>query len=843
MGIQLLDQNTINKIAAGEVIERPSSVVKELVENAIDAGATAVTVEAKEGGISFIRVTDNGSGIKKDEIDIAFKRHATSKIKSIEDLLTVSSLGFRGEALASIAAVSQIELITKTKDDITGTRYQSEGSEVISVEDIGAPDGTTFIIRNLFFNTPVRRKFLKSAMTEAGYINALMQYMALSHPEVSFRFINNNQNKLHTSGNMKLKDIIYNVYGRDITANLYDINAKTQDIKIEGYIGKPFINRGNRTYENYYINGRYIKSNIINKAIEEAYKGFIMPHNYPFTVIHFTISPDIIDVNVHPTKMELRFQNNEYVYNFVYDSILSTLKGKELVAKVEPDGQFMNKIHNDELEQKKAEEQKQMAGYSATGVQQNVPSDSGAAATQHNMSAGSGATVKQYGVPAGSGAINENKVIANESSIMNKTRLPEPFETVRSDKLIKEDIVQYNSRKAEESRQISLFEDKLLDEKNKNNYRIIGQLFDTYWLIEFEDRFYMMDQHAAHEKVLYEKTMNKLRTQKIDTQMLMPPIILTLNMNEEEVLKRNMSIFNKLGYEIEEFGGNEYKVTGIPAGFPKLDYRQMLTDLIDGLMQDGRMTDMDILTEKVASMSCKAAIKGNNEISYEEAKELMEKVPSEQKYMTSSCCPSFVKMIKKHVPAAESKISQTVSPMVACGLYVKELNPEAVTVFIGPCIAKKAEAYANLDAIDYAMTFEEMSCLLAGADIEADKMQVDEFNSEASLYGISFPVTCGVKSAVVNALGDEGKNLKTHYASGLERCLTEVKQLEDGKLDCEYFEGMACDRGCMDGPGSMVDYNIVNMLFKKYAAASPQKNVSDDSEAAKVLGKVNLDVK
>ena len=425
---------------------------------------------------------------------------------------------------------------------------------------------------------------------------------------------------------MKLKDIIYNVYGRDITANLYDINAKTQDIKIEGYIGKPFINRGNRTYENYYINGRYIKSNIINKAIEEAYKGFIMPHNYPFTVIHFTISPDIIDVNVHPTKMELRFQNNEYVYNFVYDSILSTLKGKELVAKVEPDGQFMNKIHNDELEQKKAEEQKQMAGYSATGVQQNVPSDSGAAATQHNMSAGSGATVKQYGVPAGSGAINENKVIANESSIMNKTRLPEPFETVRSDKLIKEDIVQYNSRKAEESRQISLFEDKLLDEKNKNNYRIIGQLFDTYWLIEFEDRFYMMDQHAAHEKVLYEKTMNKLRTQKIDTQMLMPPIILTLNMNEEEVLKRNMSIFNKLGYEIEEFGGNEYKVTGIPAGFPKLDYRQMLTDLIDGLMQDGRMTDMDILTEKVASMSCKAAIKGNNEISYEEAKELMEEL-------------------------------------------------------------------------------------------------------------------------------------------------------------------------------------------------------------------------
>ena len=351
MGIQLLDQNTINKIAAGEVIERPSSVVKELVENAIDAGAMAITVEIKEGGISFIRVTDNGSGINKNEIDIAFKRHATSKIKSIEDLITVSSLGFRGEALASISAVSQVELITKTKDSITGTRYISEGGQKMSIEDIGAPDGTTFIVRNLFFNTPVRRKFLKSAATEAGYINSLMQYLALSHPDISFRFINNNQNKLHTSGNMKLKDIIYNVYGRDITANLYEVNSSANNIKIEGYIGKPFVNRGNRTYENYYINGRYIKSGIINRAIEAGYKGFIMPHNYPFTVLHFTINPEIIDVNVHPTKMELRFSDNEYVYNFVYDTILSTLKGKELIAKVEADGQVMQHIRKDMLDE------------------------------------------------------------------------------------------------------------------------------------------------------------------------------------------------------------------------------------------------------------------------------------------------------------------------------------------------------------------------------------------------------------------------------------------------------------------------------------------------------------
>ncbi len=594
MGIQLLDQNTINKIAAGEVIERPSSVVKELVENAIDAGANAVTVEIKEGGISFIRVTDNGSGINKDEIDIAFKRHATSKIKSIEDLITVSSLGFRGEALASIAAVSQIELITKTERSLTGTRYLSEGGKKISVEDIGAPDGTTFIVRNLFFNTPVRRKFLKSAATEAGYINSLMQYLSLSHPDISFRFINNSQNKLHTSGNMKLKDIIYNVYGRDITANLYEVNSAAENIRIEGYIGKPFVNRGNRMYENYYINGRYIKSSIINKAIEAGYKGFIMPHNYPFTVLHFTINPEIIDVNVHPTKMELRFSDNEYVYNFVYDTILSTLKGKELVAEVEADGQIMQKLKKEnEPEVKETEKTVQLK----PELKPELKLES-------------------------TGTIELQKAMPDEA----KTRLPEPFEIRRSEAMVKDDEQKYQAEVKVKPEQLSMFKDKLLDEDNKDNYRIIGQLFDTYWLIEFEDRFYMMDQHAAHEKVLYERMMKKIREKHIDTQMIMPPVILTLNMNEEEVLKQNMSVFTRMGYEIEEFGGNEYKVTGIPAGFPKLDYRQMLMDLLDGLMSEGRMTDMDILTEKVASMSCKAAIKGNNRISYKEAEELMDEL-------------------------------------------------------------------------------------------------------------------------------------------------------------------------------------------------------------------------
>ena len=693
MGIQLLDQNTINKIAAGEVIERPSSVVKELVENAIDAGAMAITVEIKEGGISFIRVTDNGSGINKNEIDIAFKRHATSKIKSIEDLITVSSLGFRGEALASISAVSQVELITKTKDSITGTRYISEGGQKMSIEDIGAPDGTTFIVHNLFFNTPVRRKFLKSAATEAGYINSLMQYLALSHPDISFRFINNNQNKLHTSGNMKLKDIIYNVYGRDITANLYEVNSSANNIKIEGYIGKPFVNRGNRTYENYYINGRYIKSGIINRAIEAGYKGFIMPHNYPFTVLHFTINPEIIDVNVHPTKMELRFSDNEYVYNFVYDTILSTLKGKELVAKVEADGQVMQHIRKDMLDEgEKDKKPENIPNVNNDGQQniesavqsdtvkdiENVKNDSSVQTTVNKIvDAG-----MSEGQPAGSDndkvVRNIDNVIGNKAEICpsssavtlvpestykeqqenrnevqttltpaTKTRLPEPFEVKRSEAMVKDDEKKYQADVKAKPEQMSMFKDKLLDEDNKNNYRIIGQLFDTYWLIEFEDRFYMMDQHAAHEKVLYERMMKKIKEHHIDTQMIMPPIILTLNMNEEEVLKRNMPVFTKMGYEIEEFGGNEYKVTGIPAGFPKLDYRQMLMDLIDGLMREGRMSDMDILTEKVASMSCKAAIKGNNKISYEEAKELMkELMKADNPYNCPHGRPTLIVMSK-----------------------------------------------------------------------------------------------------------------------------------------------------------------------------------------------------
>lgn len=643
MSIQVLDQETINKIAAGEVIERPSSVVKELVENAIDAGATAVTIEIKDGGISFIRITDNGSGISKDDIPMAFLRHSTSKIKSIEDLMNVSSLGFRGEALSSIAAVSQVELITKTADDFTGSRYVIEGGNEISLEEVGAPDGTTFIVRNLFYNTPVRRKFLKTAATEAGYVNALIEHLSLSHPDISFRFINNNQNKLHTSGNMNLKDIIYGVYGRDITSNLMEISGKTQDVEITGFIGKPVICRGNRGYENYYINGRYIKSSIITKAIEEAYKGYIMPHNYPFTAIHFKINPSIMDVNVHPTKMELRFSKNEFVYRFVLETVKECLANRELAARVKlPDPvkqqQFTKSPENiKQTEKSYVQENTDSKPYQAPRIE--PPRESFYNSTE--------SSVKQK-------TVNENQTTGFIKNItdytkMPPTRLPEPFEIKRSDEMIKEDKKIYEAEKKQEAEQLSMFDTSLMSGKAKADYRIIGQLFETYWLIEYEDKFYMMDQHAAHEKILYERFMNHLKVKDMDTQMIMPPVIIELNMQQEDAYKRNKQAFSRLGFEIEEFGGNAYKVNGLPAGLPNINLKQMLIDMIDGLTDDNS-TDLDIITERVATMSCKAAVKGNNKLSFEEAKELIEELmQAENPYNCPHGRPTLIVMSKYEV--------------------------------------------------------------------------------------------------------------------------------------------------------------------------------------------------
>lgn len=608
--IQVLDQNTINKIAAGEVIERPASVVKELLENAIDARATAVTVEIRDGGISFIRVTDNGCGIPKEELPLAFLRHSTSKIKSVEDLFTVASLGFRGEALSSIAAVAQVEVITKTPDSLTGTRYQIEGGTEKSIEEIGAPEGTTFIARNLFYNTPVRRKFLKTAMTEGAHVSDLVEKIALSHPETSIRFIQNNQNKLHTSGNHNLKDIIYTVYGREIASNLLPVAQSGDAVSVTGFIGKPVIARSNRNFENYFINGRYIKSSIICKAIEEAYKPFMMQHKYPFTMLQFTIEPEFLDVNVHPTKMELRFRDGELIFRVVREAVSQALLHKELIPEV-------SLAEKEEIAAERQQERK----------------------------------------------LSQEKRIP----------IPEPFERRRMEHLhitppelpekkpdppvagrVREADAPYGARGCAaqpaahpQPQQMDFFGEKLLEPKARSRHKLIGQLFDTYWLVEFNEQLYIIDQHAAHEKVLYEKTMATLKTRDYTSQMVNPPIILTLGSSEEVMLKKYLSYFLGIGFEIEPFGGREYAVRGVPGNLFSIAKKDLLMEMIDSLSEDISVSNPDIIYEKVASMSCKAAVKGNHQMSALEADQLIDQLLDlENPYACPHGRPTIISMSK-----------------------------------------------------------------------------------------------------------------------------------------------------------------------------------------------------
>ncbi len=595
MAIQVLDQNTINQIAAGEVVERPASVVKELMENAIDAGATAVTVEIKEGGIGFIRITDNGCGIPKEELPLAFLRHSTSKIRSAEDLITVSSLGFRGEALSSIAAVSQVELITKTASSLTGSRYQIEGGTEKGLEEVGAPDGTTFISRNLFFNTPARRKFLKTAATEGAHVADLVEKIALSHPEISIRLIVNNQNKLHTSGNHNLKDIIYTVYGREIAANLIPIHAESEMARVDGFIGKPVIARGNRNFENYFINGRYIKSGLISKAIEDGYKSYMMQHKYPFTMLHFTVEPEYIDVNVHPSKMELRFKDGETMYRMVCQAVSEALSGKELIPEVS----FAPEKQEPEMKPQKPEMKPEPK--SGTGHREPEPFE------------------KKRMVAMG---IREER--APYRAEQPKSSIPQAES--KKEEAPKREAPKQETPKQEAPKQIEMFDGRLLSEKARYRHRLIGQVFDTYWLVEYNENLYIIDQHAAHEKVLFERTFASLKSREYTSQLISPPIILTLSMQEEELLKRHMDVFTEVGFEIEHFGGSEYAVRAVPDNLFSLAKKELLLEMLDGLTEDGTGAGSESVYDRIATMSCKAAVKGNNRLSDREANELIDQL-------------------------------------------------------------------------------------------------------------------------------------------------------------------------------------------------------------------------
>lgn len=725
--IAVLDQNTIDKIAAGEVVERPSSVVKELVENAIDAGATAVTVEITDGGKKLIRITDNGAGIEADQIPLAFLRHATSKIEKVEDLEQIASLGFRGEALSSIAAVSQVELITKTPSAVSGSRYIIEGGVEHSLEELGAPEGTTFLVRNLFYNTPARSKFLKSDMTEANYIHTLMEQLALSHPEISFKYIQNRQVKLHSSGNYSVKDVIYSVYGRDITKALLDAEFENDFMKITGFVGKPEIARGNRSFENYYINGRYVKNNIITKAIESAYKGFLMQHKFPFVSLQMQMEGNDLDVNVHPAKREVRFAREQEVYEAVYDTVRKALMGREMIPKVtlgksEPVKKEEPVKPSSVPEPFEKKRREQLCGHAEKEIKETGISGDRAYA-------GAGAfvpektkswmerpayqsTVKEPSVSYSASHTTETKkpqvFSASEEDLFQgtlrekqeeelkretETKLPaeenrELKNTGRSQMKNTVPVSQNTNQKKEhwisekekpesgdflsepaeithtsdspektaqnletvisvetepgisaaesdqnshemaeqEPRQLELFEEKLLAPESRERIRLVGQIFDTYWLAQFGDNFYIIDQHAAHEKVYYERLVKSFREKTVDSQYLNPPLIVTLNLQEENILKENQKYFSQFGFEIEESGGKEYRISAVPATLYGFSEEALFLEMLDQLSGSGEKDALDIFASRLATMACKAAVKGNHAMSAKEAEKLIDEL-------------------------------------------------------------------------------------------------------------------------------------------------------------------------------------------------------------------------
>lgn len=625
--IQLLDEATIEKIAAGEVVERPSSVVKELVENAIDAKATFITVEIKEGGLSFIRITDNGCGIDKEQVRLAFLRHSTSKIRSLEDLMCIKSLGFRGEALASISAVAQVELITRPRGALTGVRYVIEGSKEKLFEEIGAPEGTTFLVRNLFFNTPVRRKFLKSAQTEAGYVATIMERLALSHPEVSFQLIVNNQQKLHTSGNCNRKDIIYHIYGKDIASNLLPVERDECGIGVNGFIGKPLVSRGNRNFENYYINGRYMKSQIIAKAIEEAYKPYLMNHQYPFTVLYLAMDEELMDVNVHPTKMEVRFANGEQLYQTLLGMLRDTLQGRDLVPEVSVHGE------------------KTGAGEKPQAPAKTEPAPRAPQPFERNR-------------------ISEiRRSIAKDSPYELKYAprpLPQPEQQTGtqeqpaavSEQEPKTAAVEQQLALTDVFREENGYQTGFIEQAKKSNVHVIGQLFDTYWLTQAEDKLYIIDQHAAHEKVLFERNMKTFATREYTSQQLSPPIILSLSMTEQQALQSNLEELKKLGFEIDEFGGREYAILAVPDNLYNLDAKALFLELLDDMVSQTatQVLTTEMIWNKVATASCKAAIKGNQRISAAEVETLIKELLTlENPYHCPHGRPTMISMSKYEI--------------------------------------------------------------------------------------------------------------------------------------------------------------------------------------------------
>ena len=628
--IEVLDSSTIDKIAAGEVVEKPLSVVKELVENALDSGASAITVEIKGGGIELIRVTDNGSGIETSQVKSAFMRHATSKIKTVDDLTKVTSLGFRGEALSSIAAVSKVEVVTKTKDKLTGVHYVIEGAQERVFEEVGAPDGTTFIVRNLFFNTPVRRKFLKQPTTEAGYIIELMEHMAMSRPDVSFKLMVNGNVRFHTSGNKDLKEVIYRIYGKEVSNLLIGIETEMEGYKVCGFLGKPSLNRSSRNFETYFVNGRYIKSNVLSKGIEEGYRQYLMQHKFPFVVLHFTIPTEMVDVNVHPTKMDVRFSEPEKVGLWISQVVSETLSQKEMILDVLLTDEVKEEVVSEKISTPEPFETQRTEQYK---VVEEMRYEALRPASTQNVTRS---------------AIWNRVVGQPQDDEVSKELEGMPTIIKASEHIIVEKPVQ-----------LDLFEEKMLEVDHRQEYKILGQIFDTYWIIAFRDKMFIVDQHAAHEKVKYERFMKQYEEKTVHSQNLNPPIILSLSGKEEQILKDYFQVFLDMGFEVESFGGNEYALRSVPTDLYGLGEKEMFLEVLDDLIENAGLGNFNRIEEKIASMSCKAAVKGNHSMSFAEMETLMDELLTlDNPYNCPHGRPTIISMSKYEI---EKKFKRIVS--------------------------------------------------------------------------------------------------------------------------------------------------------------------------------------
>ncbi len=676
--IHVLSHETIDKIAAGEVVERPSSIIKELVENAVDAGAGAITVEIKDGGVSFIRVSDNGCGIEKSEIRKAFLRHATSKIQDADDLLRLHSLGFRGEALSSISAVSQTEMITKTPRELTGVRLSMEGGMETDFEEVGAPDGTTIIIRNLFFNVPARRKFLKQPATEGGYVADLMEHLALANPQISFQFIQNNQVKFSTAGNGDLKQTIYKLYGKDMADSLIGIDKAGDGIRLSGYLGKPSGNRSNRNYELYFLNGRFIRSNLVARAIEEGYKSYLMQHKYPFCVLMMEVDPSRVDVNVHPAKMEVRFTEEMRIYEFLASSVREVLDAHEMIPEIaltEPEEKEEKKEKALEPFQKARSEMRVEGIRSVYGEPQNekeeLPDTEAVSAERHaEQYGGQKLTSRDFFVDFGDDEEEEEENVgmirtgeASEAVDAAAIQMPE---VIRTDGQKKEDFTADSTEKhigrvseengmyhigqiRQENEQLELFKEKIISPSSRQKFRILGQAFDTYWIVVFEDKLLMIDQHAAHEKVKFERIMKAVRESEIFSQNLYPPLVLSLSGREQEVLERFREAFTKLGFELEYFGGNEITIRSAPTELFGNTIKEMFLEVLDELSATGVGRARSI-EERIATMACKAAVKGNRSMSVPEMETLLDELLTlENPYFCPHGRPTIISFTKQEL--------------------------------------------------------------------------------------------------------------------------------------------------------------------------------------------------